>query len=314
MFSRRDLGKAVLGSLPMAAGAAKKIDSVVRGVQFGLQSYIFTGIGLPHDTLVDTIIQSMVDAGLGECDLYAPVVEPAEFWDRIHSGPSGAGAMVPPEVVATRARASEDLAAWRKTASMDHFRAIRKKFEDAGIQIHGTSGFSGSTEEELRYTFDVASSLGARLVTLQVGMSAAKRMVPMAEKSGFVIGIQGHPDMHSTDPDSISRPEEYDRALTLSDRYGLSFDIGDAAGSGYDSVVRFVESRLDRIALIYLKDRRRDHLSVPWGQGDTPIGEVLRLVRDRKPSIRCYIDCDHQTSDRPTDVKRSFEFAKAALA
>jgi sugar phosphate isomerase/epimerase len=311
MFSRRDLGKAVLGSLPVAASAAGKIDSVVRGVQFGLQSYIFTGIGLPHETLVDTIIHSMVESGLGECDLYAPVVEPADFWDRIRSGPSGSA--VPPEVAATRARAREELAAWRKTAPMDHFRAVRKKFEDAGISIHATSGFSGSTEEELRYTFDVASALGARLITLQIGMAAAKRIVPVAEKTGFTIGVQGHPDMHPADPDAISRPEEYDRALALSDEYRMSFDIGDAVGRGYEDVVRFVESHLDRIALIYLKDRRRDNVSMPWGQGDTPVAEVLRLVRDRKPSIRCYLDCDHKTSDRPADVKRSFEFAKAAL-
>ena len=43
MFSRRDIGKLALGVLPMAATAAKKIDSVVRGIQFGLQSYVFSG-------------------------------------------------------------------------------------------------------------------------------------------------------------------------------------------------------------------------------------------------------------------------------
>jgi len=66
--------------------------------------------------------------------------------------------------------------------------------------------------------------------------------------------------------------------------------------------------------VIYLKDRRKDRVSVPWGEGDTPIKEILRLVRDSKFPIRCYIDCDYKTTDRPTDVKRSFGYAKATLA
>jgi hypothetical protein len=37
------------------------------------------------------------------------------------------------------------------------------------------------------------------------------------------------------------------------------------------------------------------------------------LVRDKKPSIRCYIDADYKTTDRPGDVKRSFAYAKSAL-
>jgi hypothetical protein len=52
---------------------------------------------------------------------------------------------------------------------------------------------------------------------------------------------------------------------------------------------------------------------VPWGEGDTPVAEVLRLIRDRQAPVRCYIDCDYKTTDRPADVKRSFEFAKKAL-
>src|ERR1700684_2428059 len=101
MFSRRGLGKLALVSLPVSVTAAKKIDSVVRGVQFGLQSYIFSGIGLPQDGILDVVIGSMVEGRVGECDLYAPLVEPAQFWDRIRAGgPAGPGATVPPEVAA----------------------------------------------------------------------------------------------------------------------------------------------------------------------------------------------------------------------
>ena len=312
MFSRRNLGKLALAALPMAATAARKIDSVVRGIQFGLQSYVFSGTGLPQDGILDVVVKSMIESGLGECDLYAPLAEPAQFWDRIRAGgPAVPGATVPPEVAA-RAQAREELAKWRMSVSLDYFRPIRKKFDDAGIEIYGLSGFPGSTEEELNRTFEIAGILGARLITLGVTLPAAKRIAPVVEKHSYLVGIQGRPDMSVTDPNAIASPKNFEEAVSLSKSYWMSFDIGDATGGGYDAL-KFVEAHHDRIALLYLKDRRKDRLSVPWGEGDTPVTEVLRLVRDRKYPIRCYIDCDYRTANRPADVKRSFEYAKAAL-
>ena len=313
MLSRRDLGKLTLGALSMPAFAAKKIDSVVHGVQFGLQSYVFTGIGLPQDGLVDTVIASMVESRLGECDLYAPLVEPAQFWDRIRAGgPAAPGTPVPPEAASARAQAREELAKWRTSVSLDYYGAIRKKFDDAGIEIHGLSGFPGSTEEELTRTFQIAGVLGAKLITLGITLSAAKRIVPLVEKSNYIVGIQGNANMNATNPDAISKPENYEEAVALSKSYGICFDIGDATGGGYDAL-KFVAAHLDRITLIYLKDRRKDRLSVPWGEGDSPVAAVLRLIRDNKYPIRCYLDCDYKTTNRPADVKRSFEYAKTAL-
>jgi sugar phosphate isomerase/epimerase len=303
MLSRRDVGKLAVGALAMPAIGAKKIDSVVHGVQFGLQSYIFTGIGLPQEGLVEVVIRSMAETGLGECDLYAPLVEPAQFSDRIRGADSAAA----------RAQAREELARWRATVSLDYFRPIRKKFEDAGIAIYGLSGFPGSTEEELGRTFDIAEVLGARLITLSFGLAAAKRVAPLVEKRGFLVGIQGNPNMSVTNPDAIAKPESYEQAVSLSRNYQISFDIGDATGGGYDAL-KFVEDHHDRIGLLYLKDRRKDRVSVPYGEGDTHVAEILHLIRDRKYQFRCYLDCDYKTTDRPADVKRSFEFAKAALS
>jgi hypothetical protein len=50
------------------------------------------------------------------------------------------------------------------------------------------------------------------------------------------------------------------------------------------------------------------------GEATRPARQVLRLIRDRKYPIPCYLDCDYSTSNRPADVKRSLEYAKAALA
>jgi sugar phosphate isomerase/epimerase len=300
MISRRDLGKLTLTGLAVPAVAASRIDSVVQGIQFGLQSYIFTGIGLAPDGLVDQVIASMVESHLGECDLFAPVVEPAQFWDRIRArGPDAAAAR-------------EKLGRWRMSVSLDYYRPIRKKFADAGIAIYAMSGFPGSTGEELTRTFEIAEVLGAKLITISLTLPAAKQIAALTEGRGFLVGIQGSPNMNATNHDAISKPANYEEAVSFSKNYRISFDIGDATAGGYDAL-KFVQDQHERIALIYLKDRRKDRLSVPWGQGDTPVTEVLHLIRDRKYPIRCYLDCDYATTNRPADVERSFAYAKAAL-
>jgi hypothetical protein len=42
-------------------------------------------------------------------------------------------------VAAARAQAREELVKWRMSVSLDYFRPIRKKFDDAGIEIYGLS-------------------------------------------------------------------------------------------------------------------------------------------------------------------------------
>jgi sugar phosphate isomerase/epimerase len=309
MLSRRDLGRMALGALPIVATAAKKIDSVIQGVRFGLESHVFSGTGLPRDGIVNAMIQTMVECGLGECDLDPPAIEPGEYWDRIQSG--GAGGAVPPEVAAARTQAREELAKWRMSVSLDYFRAIRKRFEDAGIEIYGINGFPCSTEEEASRIFDIAKACGARQATPDMTLATARRVVPLAEKSGLMVAVQGHPI--GTNPNLIAKPADFDEALSYSKTYAVSLDIGDAFGGGWDPL-DFVKSHHDRTTVLDLKDRRKDRLSVPFGEGDTPVAKVLRLVRDRKYPIRCYIDCDYKTANRPADVRQSFEFARAALA
>ena len=255
--------------------------------------------------MLDLVIKSMVECGLGECDLYGPLVEPAHLWERIRAETGEQAA---------RAQAREELAKWRKTVPLGHFRSIRNKFDGAGIAIHGLSGFPGSTDEELSRTFEIAEVLGARIVTLGVTFPEARRVAPLAEKRDYIVGIQGEPDLNITNPEVISRPAQYDKALSLSRSYRISFDIGDGTGGGYDSLA-FVKDRLDHIAVIYLKDRRKDGLSVPWGEGDTPLKEILRLVKNSKYPIRCYIEYEYGSfQSSAEEVKRCVEYCKEALA
>jgi sugar phosphate isomerase/epimerase len=123
--------------------------------------------------------------------------------------------------------------------------------------------------------------------------------------------------MNPPNPDQISKPEQYAEAVSLSKNYRISIDVGDAVGGGWTpaDVLKFVREQHDRIFQIYLKDRNKANVSLPWGDGDTPLKELLLLMRDNHYNIHAYVDNDY-ASPRPRseDVKRSFEWAKAVLA
>ncbi len=239
MYSRRRFGALALAALPWAtASRSRMIDSKVHGIQWGLQSYSFTGA--PKEGILDLVIKAMVEAGLGECDIYSPLIEPPGLSAAVRGGAAGPGRGMPPAAATPgapdpRAQAREQLARWRATAPLSYFEDIRAKFNRAG------------------------------------------------------------------------------NVVTLSKRFWISLDIGDATGGGWDPLP-FVRDHHERIALLYIKDRKKDNTSMPWGEGDTPVKEVLRLVRGRKLPIRCYVDNDYKSPlPRIEDVKRSFEWAKKVL-
>lgn len=312
MYSRRDLGKLALGATSAVAFAAQKIGSAIHGIEFGVNSYVFSGLGLPPDTLLDVVIASMVESGLGNCGLFGPLIQPPDILERINAGPGGRGAEIPPDVAAARAKAREELAQWHLTVPLDYFRGIRKKFDNAGIAIPTLSRFPGDTEAELTRTFEVAEVLGAKIIVNALTVTTAKRLAPLADRHNATIGILGGTNPKSTNPDSVAGTGPFEAAVSFSKNYGMAFDIGDSTAGG-GNALEFVEDHHDKLVLLYLKDRLKTGEKVPFGRGDAPVNQVLRLLRDRHFAIPCYLDCDYPTKDRPTDVKRSFEYVKAAL-
>src|ERR1035437_6983734 len=111
LISRRDASKVLLagcaGSLVPAAKllSVSKINSVVRGVQIGAQSYSF------RDRSIDACIAAMVEVGLGECELSEGHIEIPDT-----HGP--------------------DLDRARLDMPLSYFPTLRKKFDGAGVYLH----------------------------------------------------------------------------------------------------------------------------------------------------------------------------------
>jgi sugar phosphate isomerase/epimerase len=315
MYTRRDFGKITLAALPLASAFAK-INSKINGVQLGVQTYSFRD--LPPEGIVDAVIKAMTEIGLGECEVFASQFEPAQPRIGGRGGPGGRparGTPPDPAVVAAREKARNDLRDWRLSVSMDHFKGLKKKFDDAGINIYAYNySFNTSfTDDEIERGFEFAKALGVRAITASTTVSVAKRVAPFADKHKMIVAMHGHDNV--TDPEQFAKPETFQAAMDMSKYFWVNLDIGHFSTAGYDPIA-YINEHHARISNLHLKDRKKDHgENVPWGEGDTPIKPVLTLLKEKKYPIPAYIEYEYRGTDSSTaEVKKCFEYAKAALA
>jgi sugar phosphate isomerase/epimerase len=282
MYSRRDFSKLALAAFPAAAALAR-IDSTVRGVQLGVQSYSF------RDRSLDDAIKGMVDVGLGECELYSGHVEP-----KLHR---------------------DELRKWRTTVSMDEFRKVRKKFDDAGILLYAYnySFRDDYTDEEIARGFEMAKALGVNILTASSTLSVVERVDREAGKAKIRVGFHGHSD--TKHPNEFSSPDTFEKAMAGRSPYiNVNLDIGHFFAAGFDPL-DFIDKHHERIVTLHIKDRKKnDGENMPFGEGDTPIKPVLQLLAKKKYRVPANIEYEYKGADTVAEVKKCFEYCKAALA
>lgn len=317
MYSRRDFGKIALAGAPFAAASSSlaAINSKVNGVQIGVQSYSF------RDRSLDDAIAAMVEIGIGSCELYSGHVEPAR------RRPAGGGAQGrrkggakkgrrkggfgDPEA---RARLQQRRKEWRLSVSLDEFRAVRKKFDDAGIALSAYNlSFNDSfSDEEIDRGFEMAKALGVNLITASSTLTAAKRVAPFADKHKITVSMHGHSNL--TDPNQFATPESFSKAMAMSEYFGINLDIGHFVAAGFDPL-SYIEENHEHIQLLHVKDRKKDEgPNTVWGEGDTPIKEVLQLLKTKKYPIPANIEYEYRGEDTVAEVRRCFQYCKDALA
>ena len=94
---------------------------------------------------------------------------------------------------------------------------------------------------------------------------------------------------------------------------------GKAVKASVDSrtlLVQYLREHHDRIVVLHLKDRKKNQgPNTPWGEGETPIKEVLQMLKREKWPIRALVEYEYRgTADSVTEVKKCVAYAKAALA
>lgn len=294
-FSRRELAKLALAA-PAAGWAARlsglmAVNSRFNGVQIGVQTYSFRA--LPDPSHAD--IPTMQQIGINVAELMS------EHAEGLLGAPPGRGGAI---------------VEWRKTAPLDKFKEVRKMFDDAGLKLDLLCYNMNErmSDDDIEYGFKMAQQLGARAMTTSTQVSMAKRIAPIADKYKMTIGFHGH---DSTNPNEVATPESFATVMAASKYHAINLDIGHFTAAGFDPVA-YIKEHAPHITNIHLKDRKKDHgANVPWGEGDTPIKEVLRLMRQEKYTFPANIEFEYKVpegSDVVKEVSKCLAYCKEALA
>ncbi|HYW79486.1 MAG TPA: sugar phosphate isomerase/epimerase [Thermoguttaceae bacterium] len=268
-----------------SAAEGAKPDSNFGGVQIGVITYSFRS--LPSSA--EDLLGYLVKCGISSVELMGGS---AEQFAKAYAEKNGGG----------------------DAAVMDGFKALRKMYNDAGVNIHiakfGNIGDGKMSDEQIEYYFQAAKALGARGITRELSESAAERLGPIADKHEIMIGFHNHTQL---------KPDTYDgKILTYGKYLGLNLDIGHYVAGSNHSPIPLIEKFHDRILSLHLKDRKvNGGPNMPFGEGDTPLALVLQYMKRHELTFPGDIELEYKVpegSDAVQEVTNCVEFCKKSLA
>lgn len=274
-----------------ASGRKRLTNSKINGVEIGIiLPYALRGLSGNPDA--EQLLKYITDLGISYVEMQAP---PAERFAGI---------------------SSDNQVEWRLSADMDKFNELRALYNNAGVEFYAFKQTltSEMADEEIDYTFRVARTLGANQVTMEMPRrdfdgTLTDRLGRFAEKHEIMVAYHNHAQANFN---------FWDRAVWQSKYNALNLDIGHyVAANGSESLMNLLDKHWSSIGSLHLKDRKEGlGDNVPWGQGDTPIREVLQLMRDRKAGFQATIELEYnvpEDSDPLQEVARCLEYCRRAL-
>jgi sugar phosphate isomerase/epimerase len=276
-------------------------DSKFAGIQIGAITYSWRD----QPGGAENILKYCREAGISSIELMSDVIE---SWAGIPPSPAELPDLLPPEaqarldgmtkqynmtldqfkesvdppvwqmIVAMIIGTTEEQKNWRLSVPVTKFEELRKMFNEAGVKIH-IAKFSpaGWSDGEIDYAFNAAKAMGAKGITEESGVEAAKRLGPFAEKHGMYAIMHNHFQF-------ADKNFNVDEVLAASPAVMLNFDCGHYFGSTGLNPVDFIEKYHDRIFSLHLKDKTGPNTNPPnenqvWGQGEVPLTDVLLLLK-----------------------------------
>jgi len=206
---------------------------------------------------------------------------------------------------------AEQLRAWRRTADLAKAQAFRKQYADAGValEILKLDGIYAFDDQEMDYAFALAKAVGARAISCEIDAKGTERVGTFADKHQLMVGYHGHAE---------TTPAHWEAAFAQAKFNGANLDLGHFVAGNNTSPVPFIKQYHDRITHVLVKDRKLNNgPNVPWGQGDTPVKEVLQLMKKEKYPFQGTIEFEYPVpagSDVLTEIAKCVEFCKSALA
>jgi sugar phosphate isomerase/epimerase len=299
--SRRQFAKGIIGTLPAYLALAKSPDNV-DGVRIGVCTYSFRDLPRQNGDALAPTLQALKQCQATICELFSPQLEPENT--------AHGHAMHGPEAQKYR----DQVRQWRLTTPMDHFKKVREQFDAAGVEIYAyTLNFNKEfTDEELDKCFQQAKALEAKTIASSTQAGMLPRLKPLAEKHKMIVAVHGHSDTRH--PEEFSSPETFQKALDMSDMFRVNLDIGHFSAAGFDPVA-YISEHHDRITHLHIKDRKKDDgPNEAFGEGDTPIKQVLQLLKQKQYPIPALVEYEYRGTGTPVEeVKKCLNYMKQAV-
>jgi sugar phosphate isomerase/epimerase len=307
-LSRRHFGKVAITGLAFSTLSAAKVSSTVGGVRIGAISYCFRGLPrTPETDYIDTVVKACIDCGVGYVELTSPMVEPPTTLP--------GGGRVPPDTPENR-KARAEVRKWRLSAPLSRFKEIRKKFDDAGINLFAyvMTFAEDFSDEEIEAVFQQAHALGVGIIgTNQTTVGMGPKLVSYAEKHKMDLSFHNH--AKAEDANEVASPQSFERLFGMSRHFKANLDVGHFVAGNQDPIA-FIEQHHDRITHLHMKDRKRDNgPNMAWGDGETPLKQVLTLVKEKHYPIYCIVEYEYKGAGSPIEeTRKCMEYMRQVLA
>lgn len=317
-----------LQGAPALIKSFNKPDSLINGVQIGCITYSFRSM---PDQSAEATLKYVVDSGISSIELMGDPAEsfagmPTPTFNRTRvfqlGGKQRRGETLTEDekkeladLQAQSAAYTKVVAEWRANADMKKFEQVRKMYKDAGVTIYAfkPNAFGANNSDlEVAYGMKAAKALGASHVTLEHPSNDEQtlRLGKLGEQNGMSVGYHGHEQETFT---------FWDTALAQSPKNGLNLDAGHYIAAGHTDLIPLIEKHHARILSMHTKDRQtpaNGKGNLAWGTGNTPIGEILKLMQKNKYKFPATIELEYQVpqgSDAVKEVQKCLEFCRKAL-
>ncbi len=282
MQSRRVFLSTAAGA---ALSAAVKPDKNFQGVVIGAQTYSL------RDRDVNGCLAALKELQINTVEMFSGHAEPFQ-----------------------RGTPREEMRQWRLTVPISHFQEIRKKYNDAGVTIHAFnySFREDFTDKEIARGFEFADALGAKVITASSNVSTAKKVDPWAKKAKIRVGMHNHSRIVANE---FATPEDFLSAMKGMSKYiCINLDIGHFVAANFEPV-KFMEEWYPRIVTLHIKDRKKNQgANLPFGEGDTPIKDVLLWLKQNRIAIPANIEYEYKGADTVAEIRKCVEYCRKIVA
>jgi sugar phosphate isomerase/epimerase len=198
---------------------------------------------------------------------------------------------------------------WRLALPIRSVERVRRMYDAAGVKIEivkfdGINDFEG---EELDYMFKLAKAIGARAISGEMSIPAIPKLAKAADKHRFMVGLHNH---------LAITPAMWEDAFRQSRYLGANVDIGHFVAGNQMSPVPFIKQYHERITHLHVKDKTLANVNVDFGKGDTPIREILQLIRDNRWNIEATIEYEiplAPDADRNAELRKAIDYCRQCL-